>query len=115
MFSALLDIGRTDIDNRASDGLGRCDDDVVVLCHLERVKWLACIRLVEHTRIDGVGYGVVDKFTENKTISALVKELHGICGDRNARSDVWIVFQDLYKIQATVDRQKATQMRTRLM
>jgi hypothetical protein len=55
----------TNVNNRASDSLGRVDHDIVVLGHLEAVDLLASIK---NTLINGVRNGVVDEFTQNQTI-----------------------------------------------
>lgn len=55
----------TNVNNRASDSLGRVDNDIVVLGHLEIVDLLSSI---ENTLIDGVRHSVVDEFTQNQTI-----------------------------------------------
>lgn len=55
----------TNVNNRASDSLGRVDNDIVVFSHLEAVDLLSSI---EDTLIDGVRDGVVDEFTHNQTI-----------------------------------------------
>lgn len=65
MFTTFGEIRRSDVDDRASDGLGRCDHDVVVLCDLKCVQGLPSSRLVENTRVDGIGDGIVDKFTKD--------------------------------------------------
>ena len=62
MFSTLLDVGRTDIDDGTSDTFGRGNDDVVVFSHLECVERFLG-RLVEDSLIDCLWDGIVNKFT----------------------------------------------------
>ena len=95
VLSSLRDICRTNVDDGAADGLCRRNDDVVVFGHLESVEWLLCCRFVQDTGIDGIGYGVVDEFTQDKTISALIKELHGVGRDGQPVTNIRIAFQDL--------------------
>lgn len=95
MFCSLCYVARTNVDDRASDGFGRCNDNVVVLGHLERVQALLSSRLVQNSDIDSVRDGIVDEFTEDKPISAFFKNLHGISGDRESCANVWIVLEDL--------------------
>lgn len=72
MFGSVGDIGRTDVDDRASDTIGRGDDDVVVLCDLEGVESFGLSLedggFVENSLVDGVGNGVVDELGENETV-----------------------------------------------
>lgn len=81
----LLQIVRSDIDDRASDTLCRGDDDVVVFGHLECVE---CTRLaslgrcfVEDSLVDRIGYRVVDQLTQDKTVcnGQLMKCDEGAC------------------------------------
>jgi hypothetical protein len=63
---------RTDVDDGASDTLGRSDDNVVVFGHLERIERFRLAGLdggfVEYTLIDRLGDRVVDQFTQNQTV-----------------------------------------------
>ena len=83
VLSPLNDIRGADVDHRASNVFRRCDNNVVVLCHLESVQRLLRSGLVQYTSINRVWYGVVDQPTEDETISDFVEQLHGVCGDRD--------------------------------
>lgn len=97
MFCALRDICRSNVDDGTADGFSRRYDNIIVLCDLERIKWFASCRLVENTHIDGVRDGVVYEFTEDEAVTAFIEELHGVGGNWDAFSYVWVVFQDLLK------------------
>lgn len=68
VLPALLDVAGTNVDDRTSNTLGRGDDNVVVLGHLEGVELLALLGLVEHTLVDGVGHRVVDELAEDEAV-----------------------------------------------
>lgn len=95
MLPPLCNIGRANIDDGASDTLGRCDHDVVVLRHLESIQRFARAWLVQYTRIDGVGDGIVDQFAEDETILTFIEELHGCCRDWEKDPDVGVIFNHL--------------------
>ena len=78
------DISTSDVDNGAADGLGGGDDDVVVLCDLERVQRFARGGLVQHTHVNSVRYGIVDQFAQDQAVAGLIEELHRVRGDRDA-------------------------------
>lgn len=77
MLAPLCDIRRADVNHGAANSLGTGDYDVVVLGDLEGVQGFTRGGLVEHTDVNCVRDGVVDEFTENEAILALIKELHG--------------------------------------
>jgi hypothetical protein len=95
VFSSVRDIRRADVDDGTADTLGRWDDDVVVLCKLECVEGLSSGRNVENMGVDRVWDGIVDEFTKDQAIMALVKELHRVCGDREPIADIRIILEDL--------------------
>ena len=95
MFSSLGDINRTNVDDRASNSLRGSDDNVVVLSHLECVEGLLCGRLVQDTGVDRLWNRVVDEFAQNKTVPALIKELHGVGRNRKPVADVGISLENL--------------------
>lgn len=88
MLPAFLKVLGSNIYDGTTNSLGGGDNDVVVLGHLESVKWLSGGRLVEDTHIDSVRNGVVNQFAKDETITALVEELHGACWYREAITDV---------------------------
>lgn len=65
MLSSFDDILRTNVDNRASNSLGRVDDNVVVFNHLEVVYLFGG---VQDTLINSIRDGIVDKLTKDETI-----------------------------------------------
>ena len=95
MFAAFRDIRRSDVDHGASNTLGGCNDDVVVFSDLESIQRFSWLWLVENSRINCVGYGVIDELAKDQSILAFVKELHGISWDRITTSNIWIVFDHL--------------------
>jgi hypothetical protein len=56
VFTTLRDMRGSDIDNRASDGLGGGDNNVAVFRHLEGVEKFAGKRFVKNTHIDCIWY-----------------------------------------------------------
>lgn len=72
MFSALLQIIRTDIDDGTPYTFGRGDDDIVVFGHLEGVQGAFGTGFgrgfVEDSFIDRFGYGIVDKLGKDQTV-----------------------------------------------
>jgi hypothetical protein len=95
MLAALRDIRRSDVDHRASDTLGGSNNNVVVLGDLESVQSFSWLWFVEDTRINCVGDGVIDEFTKDQSILALIEKLHGISWDRITTSNIWIIFDHL--------------------
>ena len=98
MLAALRDIGRSDVDHRATDTLGGSNHDVVVLSDLESVERFSWLWLVENTRIDRIRNGVIDELTKEQSIFAFIKKLHGIGWDRIATPNIWIVFDHLSNV-----------------
>lgn len=83
MLTNLDNVTSTNVDNGAADALGRLDDDVVVLAHLEGIKVLRFLsRNVHYSLVDGVWHAVVDKLGEDKTILALVEHFEGVSRER---------------------------------
>ena len=68
MFSALGQVRRPNVDDRAANGFRRSDDNVIVFGDLEGVEWLSRFGDVENSGIDCVGDGVVDQFTKDQTV-----------------------------------------------
>lgn len=72
VLRTVSDVLRSDVDDRASDTLGRGDNDVVVLRDLEGVERLRLPlgdrRLVKDTLVDRVRDRVVDELAENETV-----------------------------------------------
>jgi hypothetical protein len=95
MFPPLRDICRADIDDRTANTLRRGDDYIIVFGDLEGVEGFARSGFVEDTDVDSIRNGVVDEFTEDKTIFTFVEELHCVRWDREAVADVGIVLEDL--------------------
>jgi len=95
MFSNLDDISTTNVDNRATNTLGRLNNNVVVFCHLEGVKVLGLSSgKVEYTLIDGIGDTVVDELGKHQTVLALVEHLEGVGRKRKAGTNVGITGKD---------------------
>lgn len=78
MFTAFSDITGSNVDDRAANSLGGCDDNIVVFGHLESIKGFPRSSFVEDTGINRFGDGVVDELAKNQTISALIEQLHGV-------------------------------------
>ena len=53
--------------------------------------------LVQNTHINGIGYGIIDKFAENQTVAGLIEKLHCVRRDRDASANIWIAFEDLWR------------------
>lgn len=72
MLPSLNKVLGTNVDYRASDTLGRGDNDVVIFSHLESVKRTGLASfdcgLVEDSFIDSFGNSVIDEFTEDKAV-----------------------------------------------
>lgn len=97
MFPSLSDIARSNVHDGTTDTFSRCDDDIVVFGDLECVEGFTSSRFVEDTGIDCVGDGIVDEFTENETVFAVVEELHCFSWDGEAVANIWIVLDDLHQ------------------
>ena len=95
MLPAFRNVGGSDIDYGAPDGLRGQDDDIVIFSHLEVVKGLAWSRLVQNTVVNRLRHGVVDKLRENETVPALIEELHGVGRNRKPVADVGISLENL--------------------
>jgi hypothetical protein len=96
MFPTFCEIRCANVDDRATDTFRRGDDDVVVLGYLEGVQRLLGRGFVEDTRINGVGYGVVDQLAQNQAVLAFVEDLHGIGRDWEAARNIGVVLNDLF-------------------
>lgn len=95
MFTDFDNVTRANVDNGAADTLGRFDDDVVILRHLEGIQRLGLSSSnVENSLIDGVGNAVVDEFGQYQTVLALVKHLKGVGRERQAATDICIACQN---------------------
>lgn len=69
VLTALLNVARANVDNGTSDTLGRGNNNVVVLRHLERVQLLLLrSRLVQDTLVDRLGHRVVDQLGKDQTV-----------------------------------------------
>lgn len=68
VLASIHDILGSNVDDTASDSLGRVDGDVVVLDDLEVGE---LVLDVQDTLIDGVGHRVVDEFAQKETICML--------------------------------------------
>lgn len=68
VLASIHDILRSNVDDTASDSLGRVDGDVVVLDDLEVGE---LVLDVQDTLIDGVWHRVVDELAQKKTICML--------------------------------------------
>ena len=64
-----------------------CDDDIVVLCHLECIGSLSAFADVEHALVDRVWHRIVDELAEDETVTTFVEELESVGGDRKARAN----------------------------
>ena len=95
MFSSVCKVRGADIDHGAADGFGGCNDDIVVLGHLEVVEGLFGVWHVQDADINSVGHRVVDEFAQQKTVPALVKDLHVVCRYRKTAPNVLVTVQDL--------------------
>ena len=92
MFPSLRNIRRPDVHYGAADTLRRRDNDIVVFSDLKCVQRFMHMWLVEDTRIDGIGNGVVDEFTEDETVPAFVEYLHSFCRYGKSRANIWVIF-----------------------
>lgn len=95
VLSSFNDIGGADVDDGAADSFGGRDDNVVVLGHLESIEGLARRGFVQDTRVNRLGYGVVDQFAKDETIASFVKQLHGVRWNGEASADVRIFCKNL--------------------
>lgn len=72
VLSTLLQVGRTDIDDRQSDTFGGRNDNVVVFRHLECVQGFGLrFGLVEDALVDCFGDRVVDELGQEETVCTL--------------------------------------------
>lgn len=88
MLSPLSNITRTDVYNGATDTLRRGDDDIVVFSDLESVERFTGRWFIENTKINRVWNGIIDEFTQNKTISAFIEQLHSFRRNGKAVANV---------------------------
>jgi hypothetical protein len=96
VLPTLRKVRGADVDDGTADRLRGSDDHVVVLRDFERIQRLCRGALIEDTSVDRLGHGVVNKLAKHEPVSALVEELHGVGGDRDARTNVWVAFKDLF-------------------
>lgn len=68
MFATPCNVIGSYVDDTTSNGLSRRDNDVVILRDLEGVERLSRLGKIENTGVDGVGYRIVDKFTEDQAV-----------------------------------------------
>ena len=62
MLSNLNNVAATNVYDRTPNGLGRVDDYIVVLSHVESIDLLDFLaRYIQDTLIDGIGDAVVDQ------------------------------------------------------
>jgi len=115
MLAALRDISRSDVDHRASNTFGRRNNDVVVLGDLESVQRFPWLWFVENSRINCVRNGVVDEFTKDQSIFALIEKLHGISWDRITTSNIRIILDNLSRVLGIHKTDKDSLKRTMLM
>lgn len=95
MLADLDDVTAADVYDRAADTLGRLDDDVVVLGHLECVEGLGLLAgHVENSLVDGVGDAVVDELRQDQAVFAVVEHLEGIGREGQATANIGIAGQD---------------------
>lgn len=91
MLANLDDVASTNVDDGATDTLGRLDDDVVVLAHLESIQVFSLLSgHVHNSLVDGVGYAVVDELGQYQAILALVEHLEGVGREGQSRADVGV-------------------------
>jgi len=91
MFANLNYIHTTNIDDRATYALGRFDDDVVVLSHVESIESLGFLSgHVQNTLIYRVRHAVVDEFGQDQAIFTFIKHLKRVGGKWHAMADVGI-------------------------
>ena len=128
VFPSFRDVLRTDVDDGASDTLGRRDDDVVVFGDLKGVEFALRGGLVENPIVNGVGHRIVDQFTQDQTVcssarlsagpstdayrawsdwrtSAFVEQLHGVGGDWQQVPNIGVSRQYLQTIRTVSIRQ----------
>lgn len=75
----LHDVAAANVDNRTTDTLGRLDDNVVVLRHVEIVQRLELLAdPIHNTLVNCIRYTVVDEFGQYETVFALVKHLERV-------------------------------------
>ena len=66
MLSYFDDVSAANIDDRAADTLGRLNNDVVVLGHVERIELFdLSTGYVQNTLIDGIRHTVVDQLSQH--------------------------------------------------
>lgn len=73
MFSPFGDITRTNVYDGTTNTFRRGDNDIVVFSDLESVERFTRRWFVKDTEINRVWDGIVDKFTENESISAFIE------------------------------------------
>lgn len=68
MFTSINQILCANIDDTASNRLRRCDDDVVILSHLESIGALPCLPDIQDSFINRVGNSIIDQFAKDETV-----------------------------------------------
>jgi hypothetical protein len=95
MLSNLDNVSTANVDNGATDTLGRLNDNVVVLCKVEVVQLLDLpARLIQHTLVNGVWDTVIDELGQNETVLALIEHLKGVGGEWQAVANIGVASKD---------------------
>src|SRR5690348_4695394 len=94
MLPDLNDISSTNVNNGTTNTLGRFNNNVVVLAHVESIEFLDLpARYVEYTLIDCVRDAVVDELGKDQTILTLVEHFESVGGKRKTTIDIGITSQ----------------------
>lgn len=95
MLPHLDNISSPNVHNRAADTLGRFDDNVVILGHLERVEGLRLLAgQVQYSFIDRVRNAVVYKLGQDQAILAIIEHLERVGREGEARAYVRVPGKD---------------------
>lgn len=95
MLADFNDVTSTDVDNGATDALGRLNDDVVVLAHLKSIEVLGLLAgQVQDPFIDSIRDTIVDELRKDQAILAVVEHFEGIGGEGEACAKVLIAGKD---------------------
>jgi len=99
MRLSVNEILSTNVNNVATDSLGRVDSKSLVLVNTERVQVL----LVHHTLVDGFRYSIVDEFAHDETITNTLEETHVFSVHGESRTYIGILFQGVVNVVSKSD------------
>ena len=95
MLADFDDVAASNVDDGTANALGRVDDDVVILGHVEGIQRLELFAgLVQDALIDGIGDAVIDQLGQHQAILTLVKHLKGVGGEGQRIADVRVAGKD---------------------